>query len=100
MTDAEETEIRAIARTLLRPIYPSLAAVALEARRREKHAKRRNRKGQFSGNWPRSKQLAQCAIAGREAHRRGTAHQWTREEARAAALKGVEARRRRGLLPR
>lgn len=42
-----------------------------------------------------SRQREIAAKGGREAHRRGTAHEWTSEEAKAAGRKGGQARAKR-----
>lgn len=42
---------------------------------------------------PLDKRWARQSAAGKAAHRKGVAHEWTSEEARAAGLKGVAAKR-------
>jgi len=53
-----------------------------------------NKKGKGRGfaSMDRDKQRAIASKGGRAAHRKGTAHQWTSEEARAAGQKGGRAR--------
>lgn len=46
-----------------------------------------------------AKQREIASKGGRAAHRKGTAHEWTSEEARAAGRKGAEAGRLKGYLP-
>lgn len=49
-------------------------------------------KGRGFASMDRDKQRAIASKGGRAAHRKGTAHQWTSEEARAAGQKGGRAR--------
>jgi general stress protein YciG len=52
------------------------------------------------GSMPAEKRRAIASLGGRAAHEKGTAHQWTAEEARAAGRKGgVISRGGRGRLP-
>ena len=47
----------------------------------------------------RNRQREIASKGGRAAHKKGAAHEWTREEAQAAGRKGGLARHRKALLP-
>lgn len=53
----------------------------------------KNRRGFASMN--RDKQRMIASKGGKTAHKKGTAHKWTSEEARAAGRKGGQARHRK-----